>query len=244
VSVLRVPLGLTGAGRVTLERSAAHYVTRVRRLRVGDGFVAFDPARACEADAVLVEARGATAVCELGQVRAASLVPARKLWLLQGECKRDAFDLVVRDATALAVTDLVPVVLSRSGPAGRATGRERWRRIAVESARQCGRGDVPRLHEACPLAQAVALVGLHAARVALFERAERPAGEAISRFAGHDEIAIAVGPEGGFADEEAEALAGAGYSLVSMGRLILRAETAATAVLGAVAAAVAGGGVG
>lgn len=232
-ALLRVPLPLGELGLLSLPEEAASYVTRVHRLGPGDRFLAFDPEREVEAEAeiVTVGRKGATARIEA--TRPASRKPARRVTLLQGTCKGDKMDAIVRDATELGATRIVPVICARSIARPDAARAERWRRIAVEAARQCGRGDVPRLEE--PVALAVLLGRARDPAVSAFcmdPRAERGLGAALASVAGETELAFLVGPEGGLSDEEIGAAAGAGYVPARLGALVLRTETVCSAVLG------------
>jgi 16S rRNA (uracil1498-N3)-methyltransferase len=239
MSTLRVPVAGLHQGRFDLDASASHYVARVNRLGPGDRFVAFDPEARLEADAVVVQATRRCVVCEVTGVRAATLVAVRPLWLLQGLSKGERFDLVVRDATALGVTDIVPVGLARCDvkllDAGESR-RTRWARISAEASRQCGRGDVPTLHRCMDTSQALEEVPGDALRICLWERATRPVGALADAISKASSLALLIGPEGGLEEAEVRMAQEAGFSDVSFGPYILRTETAATAALGAVRA--------
>jgi 16S rRNA (uracil1498-N3)-methyltransferase len=237
MSRIRVPLTELVSGPRVLDEEAARYVGRVHRLREGDSFLAFDPEQGVEAEARIVSSRRGRVGCEIGAVTpvvAESDVPT---WLVLGVCKGDRFEWALREATALGVTDIVPTLMARSSSSGaRADAKrvERWRRILVQGARQSGRGDVPRLHGPVALAEALALVpNVELLRVCLWEQAEAPAGPAFRDGAARSGIALIVGPEGGMEPAEAAAASDAGYSVVSLGALILRTETAVVAALGA-----------
>ena len=100
----------------------------------------------------------------------------------------------------------------------------RWRRIAAEAARQCGRSDVPEVAEPCALGSALAAPPGFA-RVALDADAGSTLGEARSD-GGSGALAV-VGPEGGLSVDELRACLAAGCRLASLGPRVLRAETAA-----------------
>ncbi len=232
-TLLRVPLALGEIGLLTLPDDAATYVTRVHRLGVGDRFLAFDPGQAIEADAEIVALSRKGATARIDATRPASRRPTRRVTLLQGSCKGDKMDAIVRDATELGATTIVPVITERSIARPDAARADRWRRIAVEAARQCGRGDVPRVEE--PVALAALLARSRAPEViaiCLDPRAERALGAALAGLAAETEIAFLVGPEGGLSDEEIALAERAGYVPARLGTLVLRTETVCAAVLG------------
>src|SRR5207249_2022405 len=105
------------------------YVARVHRLGKGERLLLFDPELAVEADAVIETIdRGVRVRVE--EVRATSNVPAREAILLQGFPKADKFDAIVRDATELAATKIVPVITARSVAKPARDRAARWKRIA------------------------------------------------------------------------------------------------------------------
>jgi 16S rRNA (uracil1498-N3)-methyltransferase len=239
MSTLRVPVSGLQAGFFELDESAARYVTRVHRLSQGAHLTVFDPAARVEADAVIVRADRRRVICDVTLVRAATNVAQRPLWLLQGLSKADRFDLVVRDATALGATDIVPVAFERCDVvvAGQSDARQRrWARISVEASRQCGRGDAATIHPCNNQLQAMAMLPSDAVRLCLWEQAVRPLGELAESIARAPGMVVMIGPEGGLEAGEVELAREFGFEVVSMGPFILRTETAATAVLGAIRA--------
>lgn len=234
MSRVRVPIRGLSTGARQLEDEAARYVGRVHRLREGDAFVAFDPEQGLEAQAVVMEACRGRVRCEIGKVSRATRVPDVAAWLLLGVCKGDRFEWALREATALGVTDIVPLWMVRSASAGaKADGKrmDRWRRIVVEGSRQSGRGDIPSLYEPMGLEGVGEKLPTDVTRVCLWEGATEPAGPWLCR--GGRGLALMVGPEGGLEMEEAAHARGLGFVTVSLGSTILRTETAVVAALGA-----------
>lgn len=239
MSALRVPVSALLPGTLRLDKDAARYVTRVHRLGPNKTFVGFDPVTRTEADVTVTGVTGRRVTCSVGELRPASHVVRCMLWLLQGLTKADAFDRIVRDATALGVTDLVPVTCARSmgSVAGKAALRlDRWKRIAVQASRQCGRGDVPRIVDEQSLLKALSAIPQDAIRLCLSPAATAPMREALSHATSDRPMVVLIGPEGGFDPDEIAQAAREGFAVVSMGSSILRTDTAATAVLGAILA--------
>lgn len=236
---LRAPVPSLSPGEHRLDGAVGHYLSRVLRLRAGDAFVAFDPATSQESDASVVWAEPGAVTVKLGPLREGRVHVAAELTWIQALAKGDKCDAVARDVTELGATRLVVAVTKRSVvklDAARAAERQaRWARIAQEAARQSGRSDVPSIALPCPWSEALEHVGDEAARFVLWEQATEPLGaslfDAVSRGA---PLAFACGPEGGLEEREVELARARGWSVVSLGPLVLRTETVAAAVLGAV----------
>ena len=111
---------------------------------------------------------------------------------------------------------------------------ERWRKIAAEAAKQCGRGVLPTVGAVIPVGQAIAQAAQSETALFLYEN-EKKTGlrDALAGGVGKT-VSLMVGPEGGFAPEEAAAAQAAGLVSVSLGTRILRCETAPVAALAAV----------
>jgi 16S rRNA (uracil1498-N3)-methyltransferase len=236
----RAPVPGLASGDTRLDASVSRYLSRVLRLRAGDTFVAFDPATGREAD-VLVRGVNAGAVSvTFGPAREpeARSASVRVTWV-QGLPKATKCDAIVRDATELGVARIVIAATRRAVvklDAARAQARQgRWTRIAWEAARQCGRSEAPAVEAPLPWHEALDLAANAEARFCLWERAEEPLSPALSdALSRARSIAFACGPEGGLEDDEAQAALERGWTLASLGPLILRTETVAAAVLGAV----------
>ena len=240
----RAPIPDLAPGERRLEGAVAHYLARVLRLRAGDAFVAFDPATAREAAAVTVWTDQDSITVRFGPLRAGLARAAHELTWIQGLAKADKCDAVVRDATELGAARVLVAFTRRSVvklDATRAIERQaRWERIASEAARQCGRSEVPLIDVPCPWSEALVRAvdadrGPECARFCLWEQATDPLApplfEALERGA---PIAFACGAEGGLEVGEVDEARSAGWFVVSLGPLVLRTETVAAAVLGAV----------
>jgi len=226
-------------GRHTLEPEVARYLLRVHRLRQGDAFIAFDPEARVEALARLVTDHPKAPVCEIATPVAATLVSTLPVTLLQALGKGDKLDRVVRDATQLGAQRIVLCQTERSIPefAGKQRDKERrYARIALEAARQSGRGDVPVLEGPLALTAALASVADASLKLAFHAAGETNLRQLFSKQpAPPASVAACVGPEGGLSDTELDELALSGFSLVRLGPFTLRTETAAIAALAAIA---------
>lgn len=242
-SLLRVPVTLLREGEIALDPDTSHYLCAVHRLSEGTDFVAFDPSAAAEADARLTRASPREALCIAGPVRDSSRVPVRSVALLQAVAKPDKLDRVIADATALGVDRVVFVeterVQIRLGSRAEKR-RDRWQSIAVQAARQSGRGNVPEIAGPVSLAEALADRGTSSrVGLALSPSAERSLSDLMDDIDPSAALSILIGPEGGLTDGELASARAAGFQLVGLGSFTLRTELAAAAALGAVAARVA-----
>lgn len=152
--------------------------------------------------------------------------------------KADKMELIVQKATELGVTEITPFLSSRcvSRPDDRALDKKcvRWGKIAAEAAKQCGRGRIPHVRSAVPMTEAVRQAAQATLPLLLYE-GERENGLCAALHGKVPEtVSLMVGPEGGFAPEEAATAVSAGLKSVSLGPRILRCETAPLAALAAV----------
>lgn len=230
--LLEVPSPAPATLRLTGPRH--HHLVHVLRARPGEQLEVFDgkgtlyPARLLSVDEH-------AAVLELKEGHAA---PSRRpITLVQGLPKGDKLEWILQHGTELGVSAVWPVHAARSVarlPAERAAKRlERWRRIAEEAARQCGRAEVPEVLSPVGLVEAVRTLP-YATKVLVLDEAERAQtlGEAFEAVRSSSSgVALVVGPEGGLSDEERLALGQLGATFVTVGRRILRTETASLAAL-------------
>jgi 16S rRNA (uracil1498-N3)-methyltransferase len=236
---VRVPIPDLVDGEHVLSSDASRYLCRVRRLGPGDHFVAFDPEARTEADASVLEASPDRARVCIHEVRAARVVASTALVLVYGLAKGDKVDDVVRDATELGATRIIIARTERAvvkATQERAKDKEaRWRRIAEQAARQCGRADPPVIDGVFDWNEALDRASACEAKFCLDPRAVESLGGALAPAAQHGaSIAFAIGPEGGLTADEIEIAVAKGFLPASLGSFVLRTETVAAAVLGAV----------
>jgi 16S rRNA (uracil1498-N3)-methyltransferase len=196
----------------------------VRRAGIGDAVELVGrsggraAARVREAD----RARVAVEVIELLPDAAA----VRPVHVLAAVPKRDLMDDVVRRLSEVGAARLSPIRAERSVVAPGDAKIDRWRRIAREAVRQCGRGTPLAIDAFAPFAEALGAVDA-CVRLVLDPRAPRRRFSELG--AGAPSIAVAIGPEGGFTAAEIELAQKGGFVPVCLGVSILRVETAAIA---------------
>lgn len=224
-----VPPGSINGDAVTLRNREAHHAAVVLRLRPGEHIVIFDGSRAEH----IVELTAVTPREVTGRVvkrRPGSVIPV-EIVLVQSVARGTKMDNVIRMGTELGVAEFIPVLTKRTVAEGK--GRtERWRRIAVQAAKQSRRTDAPSISDPVPLAGAIERVAGTGLVLILWEGEQTHTIEQALRDApGSARVVVIVGPEGGFEpDEVAEAVA-RGAHAVSLGPLVLRTETAGAAAV-------------
>jgi len=158
---------------------------------------------------------------------------ALPLHLLLAIFKFDHFEWAVEKATELGVGSITPVLARRTEKhlAQAAAKRvERWRRIALEAAKQSRRTDIPAIADPIPLKLALEQE-LPATRILLSETEQKMALSAALGASAIGELALAIGPEGGWAPDEMALFTTHAWQPVTLGPRILRAETAAIAAI-------------
>ncbi len=213
--------------RVELPEDEAEHLVRVMRLAVGDHVDIFDGrGNIWRAEIVQIGKKSAV-VRPIEPGTAARELPVQ-LSLVVSVLKGDKLDDVVRDAVMLGVTSVRPVVSDRSeiGLAALARGTRiaRWRRIAVASAKQCGRAVVPEIYDAAPL-DGYFSEKRTAAKVMCVEPAAA-LGEVhpVQSIPKSTAVDLIIGPEGGWAVSEVAAAHDSGAILMSLGSRTLRAD--------------------
>jgi 16S rRNA (uracil1498-N3)-methyltransferase len=225
-----VPRAAEDAPRVRIVGSPLRHL-RTLRLRPGERVVLFDDDGAeHEVELSRVADRAAEGV--IVATRRPNREAAFELVLAPALLKGDRMDLVVEKATELGVAAIMPFVCRRTVPQlGADASRrraERWRRIALAAAKQCGRTSVPEINEAVDFAEMVRVAESPALKIFFWEGEQTLGLNALSeRTPRPGAVFLAVGPEGGFAPEEVELATASGFHSVGLGRRVLRTETAA-----------------
>lgn len=226
--------GVYAAGAaVEIAGTDAHKIVHVLRLRDGSSIEIVDSAgtlfaATIDAGAAIVRAR----LNEMIAADAPSGAPA--IDLAQAVPKGQKMDFVVEKATELGVAAVLPFYCERTIVKEIAAGKpERWRRLARTAAQQCGRRDIPSIAE--PMSYQALLARFASYDVVLFPwelAPQTPLRESLPpALAGAGRALVAIGPEGGFTHDEAEAARDRGAVMLWLGRRILRTETAALALL-------------
>ena len=224
--------------RATISGVELNHLRRVLRLRTGDRVVVFDDA-GCEHEGIirsLSEDRGEIEIIRSYQVNNESPL---KTTLALGLTKGEKMDWVVEKATELGVHSVVPFVSSYTIPKlnerKMAQRSERWQKIALSAAKQCGRVRITEIMAVTEFRDLVAHVSRDTLRLLFWEKeCEQGLSELKETRSSTGEVFVMIGPEGGFSSHEAALALEQGFKTVRLGPRILRAETAAVAALAAV----------
>ncbi|MGO0122665.1 16S rRNA (uracil(1498)-N(3))-methyltransferase [Desulfothermobacter acidiphilus] len=220
--------------RVKLLPEETHYLLGVRRLRAGDRLIVSDGAGRARSG-VLLSLRGGEAEVELGEYLALPPEPPVKVHLLQGVAKGEKMDLLVQKATELGVERITPLlteyVVGRWNQQQACKKRDRWQKIAREAVRQCGRAWVPRVEEILPWSQALERLLPTEVKLMPWEGELKRSLRACLAAGRETQVAIFIGPEGGFSPGEVKEACARGVITVTLGPRILRTETAGLVAL-------------
>lgn len=227
---------------VNLASDEARHLRDVLRLKADDEVYVFDGVGKEFRCRVEESRRGAAQLNVISEVEPARPESPLQLTLAVALLKGEKFDLVVQKATELGVARVVPVVTKyadiRLRDESDAVKRvARWQRIALEAAKQSGRAVVPEVDNPVAFASLIqteaSAANFNSAMPCLMfsERQGQSLSEAAKNFTAKvSKITALVGSEGGWADEEIDAVRAAGWSIVTLGGRTLRAETAAITV--------------
>lgn len=213
---------------VVLTGDQAHQILRVLRLQVGDEFVVLDNV-GWEYVVQITAVSSKQLIADILQKQAAQGEPSVDITLYMGMMKRDKFEWVLQKCTEIGVTRFVPVITQRSlvqDTKMKDNKFERWQKIIIEAAEQSRRGKIPELCAPLKLAEAFAQLDADLALIP-WEEAEGVDVRAVLVGKRPSSIALFIGPEGGFAAEEIELAQQHNIQPITLGKRILRAETAA-----------------
>lgn len=222
---------------VVLTGPEAHHAAAVRRVRV-DEVVTLGDGRGAWLEG-LVTAAAPKQVDVRVTGRAVVPAPSPRMILVQALAKGDRDELAVQAATELGVDAIVPWQAARSvsrWDAKADKGLARWRTIVREAAKQAHRAWIPEVEGVARLADLVARA--EGARVLVLEpSADERLTSVASAPSDERDVVLVVGPEGGIAPEELDALRAAGAHLVRLGDTVLRTSTAGAAAISVLSAA-------
>ena len=218
-----------------MEGEAAHHLGRVLRAQQGQLYELSD-GQQVRIGRIEKVARDRIEFALLEEIP--SHQPALEVTLLLSVVKFDAFEWAIEKATELGVSAIVPLAAARSEKALLAAAgkrSERWKKILAEASQQSRRVRVPELQAVSQAQQAFAAQNPAAAKVMLSERSDTLALRQILQIEPpRTQAVLAIGPEGGWTDAEFTAAQASGFREASLGKLILRTETAVAAALASI----------
>lgn len=220
--------------KIYIDGPEAHHILDVMRLEEGDDVTVFDGAGR-EYDGVISEQKKASMVVLVRSVREVSARDEVKVILFQAIPKGDKIDFIAEKATELGAHTIVPVITARTiirwDKSKRLHHTDRLKKIVESAAKQCGRLSIPSVYEVDDFARSLEhikradlklIAALHKDTISL--------RKALEGFKGKS-IAVMIGPEGDFTQDEIALAVENRSKLVSLGSRVLRSETAGLAAL-------------
>lgn len=213
----------------------AHHISKVLRLQAGDTIIVIPP-DGQEAGIAQIKEIAVDRVRLLlqGIVEEEKEAPIQ-VFLAQGLPKSDKMDFIIQKAVELGVTAVYPIQMDHSvvqyDNAKKKSRAERWQKISVEAAKQCGRSFVPSVEPIQSLTELFSYLPDEVVIIMLYEgQTENGLKKALAKKMAKAYLLL-VGPEGGFSDQELILSQKHGALVVTMGPRILRTETASLAAM-------------
>lgn len=215
------------ADQIELSEEETHHLRDVLRLSLGDEISVFDGVGR-EFQGTITEISKKRSLIDI----AAEVTPAApesplRLTLAPTMLQGEKYDLIVQKAVELGVTRLIPLETLRGDVKAKDAGKRlsRWRRIAMEATKQCGRARLMEIAEPTTFKDLIAFT--EPATTILFSERD---GTALDDLGQIPELAAITGPKGGWDDAELALAQGRGIRVVTLGGRIMRAETASIAL--------------
>ena len=219
-----------------LDSEASHYIRNVIHIKEGATIILCDLSGNEYISSVKSISRSSVVV-KPGSSQPNKANPKRDVWLLMATLKGRKIDDVISNSTALGISKIIPFIASRSINKEIPGKTERWKKIALEASRQCGRSIIPEITNTFSnLEKSIQhLSGLEnyskAIKLFCWEETGKPLNSIESWQLNNFPIILTIGPEGGFTKEEAELAKKNGFEHISLGPRIFRANLAPVVAL-------------
>ncbi len=213
---------------IIVDGDEAKHISRVLRLSEGDKLEVCDGSGYTYPATILsVEKNKLKLGLEDGILDSSE--PKTKVYLFSGLTKGTKMELVIQKGVELGVSAVIPVeteyAVAKEGKT------ERWQRIAFEAAKQCKRPKVPKIYDVLSFNDAIDLMKILDINICAYEKEDKQSVKQVLDGKKPETIGIFIGPEGGFSEKEIVALSENGVKIVSLGKRILRTETASIVLL-------------
>ncbi|WP_124097917.1 16S rRNA (uracil(1498)-N(3))-methyltransferase [Ruminococcus sp. Marseille-P6503] len=219
-----------GSNAVITGQDAVH-IGRSLRMKTGDELILCSSGT--EYVSKISKISESSVNCEIMYSRPSASEPDIQLHLFQALPKADKMDLIVQKAVELGVCEIHPILTERcvSRPDSKSAEKKRlrWQKIALEAAKQCGRGIIPQVSEIISFDECIRALGGLDISLLCYEKGGVPLKEAV--FSSCGSAGVVTGSEGGFGPSEVLKAENSGVKIISLGRRILRCETAPIAAV-------------
>ena len=223
--------------RIIITGSDVNHIKNVLRLQPGEEIAVKNGVDGREYRCGIEEFTQDSVICTLRFIREEGVELPSKIYLFQGLPKADKMELIIQKSVELGVFEVIPLAVKRCvvklDEKKAAAKVKRWQGIAEAAAKQCRRGIIPTVSEPMSMREAVAYARQMDVRLIPYELAGDMAHtkEIIEAIRPGQSVAVFIGPEGGFEQSEVEEALAAEIMPVTLGKRILRTETAGLAVL-------------
>lgn len=223
--------------KIIITGSDVNHIRNVLRMKIGEEIAVSNGIDNREYRCGIEEYTEQEVICTLRFVKEDGVELPAKIYLFQGLPKADKMELIIQKAVELGVHEVIPVATKRCVvklDEKKASAKvNRWQGIAEAAAKQSKRGVIPVVHDVVSMKDAVAYAHDMDVRIIPYELAEdmRHTKEIIESVKAGESVAVFIGPEGGFEESEIQEALAAGIEPVTLGRRILRTETAGLTVL-------------
>lgn len=224
---------------ITISGQDALHIAKSLRMKVGEKLT-------------VCGGQGLDFICEIDEISESSVLlrvtetvvtdsePSIDITLYQGCPKGDKMELIIEKSIELGVNKIVPVLMQRSvsrpDTKSAAKKHERYQKLALSAAKQCGRGIIPRVEPMINFIQMTNELAQHQAVIFFYECGGESLSSVMNKIVLNNlsDIAVVIGPEGGFDPSEADMLKNMGALTSTLGKRILRTETAPIAAISAI----------
>ncbi len=229
--------GQIGQDRVVITGEDVNHIKNVLRMRTGEEIAVRNGSDDREYLCRIRELKENEIICEPAGIREGGSELPSRVYLFQGLPKADKMELIIQKAVELGVYEIIPVVCRRTvvklDEKKEKTKLQRWQNIAEAAAKQSKRGIIPRVRGTMSFQEAIACSRCAEVRLIPYELAEDmdQTRKIIEGLKPSQDVAVFIGPEGGFDEKEVERAVEEGVRPITLGRRILRTETAGMTVL-------------
>ncbi len=223
--------------RIVITGGDVNHIKNVLRMKIGEEIAVSNGEDGKEYRCGIEAFSEDEVICGLRFIKEDGVELPSKIALFQGLPKADKMELIVQKAVELGVGEIIPVAAGRSIvklDEKKAKAKvSRWQGIAEAAAKQSRRGVIPKISEVMSIKEAVAYADSMDVKLIPYELAEdmTKTKEIISGIRPGESVAVFIGPEGGFEEKEIAAAMERGFLPVTLGKRILRTETAGFTVL-------------
>lgn len=222
-------------GRARVTGEDARHIAKSLRMRPGESITICDLG-GFDYFCVISELSDSLVIANILEKFPNKSEPGNKISLYQALPKSDKLELIAQKAVELGISELTPVLTSRSVSRWNERDAEkkcvRLKRIMLEAAKQSGRGIIPEIRPLCGFEDAIAGMRRASLAILFYEKAKTPLRDILATGCGS--IALMTGSEGGFSEDEAIYAEQNGVLTATLGPRILRCETAALCALSAI----------